>query len=250
MSANFFYFYVKNATGLKTDGDIPDLYVGGETFQSDFQKALVLSDQYKSVYNVCNNIMPLCEQSMPLNSFAEITVNDDDILKAIREMNYNSACGADEVSGQFIRNLSCYLVKPLKLLIHKSFLTGIVPLLWRLGIIIPIYKNNRKPHEPASYRPVCLTCIPAKLAERVLVSKLLPYLIENGGVSINQHAFIEKKSTLTNLLECLNDWTQAVDGNIPIDNLYIDLAKAFDSVPLEKLLFKLKKFGIGGTILL
>ena len=65
---------------------------------------------------------------------------------------------------------------------------------------------------------------------------------------MNQHAFVGKKSTATKLLECINDWTTAIDKNIPIDVLYLDIAKAFDSVPLEKLMLKLEKVGIGGSV--
>ena len=46
-----------------------------------------------------------------------------------------------------------------------------------------------------------------------------------------------------------NDWTTAIDQNIPIDVLYLDIPKAFDSVPHEKFMLKLEKVGIGGSVL-
>merc|ERR1712237_111551 len=122
------------------------------------------------------------------------------------------------------------MVQPLKMLFQKSFESGVVPDAWKKGIIIPIYKNNRKPQDPASYRPVCLTSTIAKLAERVLLSFLTPYLQENDIISPSQHAFVAGKSTGTNLLDSLNDWTNCIDAQQPVDILYIDLAKAFDSV--------------------
>ena len=51
-------------------------------------------------------------------------------------------------------------------------------------------------------------------------------------------------SCITQLLECLNDWTLALDNKDNLDAIYLDFAKAFDSVPHKRLLFKLKGLGI------
>ena len=85
-------FRNKKVTGIRNKSDIADLCVNGIVFQVDYQKDLVLADQFRSAYNVCNNAMSDCGQSMPPNSFSNILVSDEDILKALREMNANSAC--------------------------------------------------------------------------------------------------------------------------------------------------------------
>ena len=142
---------------------------------------------------------------MPQNSFSSILVSDEDIVNAIRVMNKNSAPGIDCVPAQFVKQISCYLVKPLRMIFHESFQSGMVPDCWRTGITVPIYKNNGKPEDPASYRPVCLTSVIGKLSERTLLSYLTPYLEQNNLISEYQHAFVTGKSTATNLLECVND---------------------------------------------
>ena len=55
---------------------------------------------------------------------------------------------------------------------------------------------------------------------------------------------------MTNLLCCLNDWIVSVDKKCSVDVMYIDIAKAFDSVSHEKLLSKLVKYGVTGNFLL
>ena len=54
-----------------------------------------------------------------------------------------------------------------------------------------------------------------------------------------------KRSTTTILLECLEYWTCAVNNKKSVDVLYIDMAKAFDTISHEKLLFKLCLLGFG-----
>ena len=53
----------------------------------------------------------------------------------------------------------------------------------------------------------------------------------------------------TQLLEILNDWTAAVDNKKCIDIFYVDFKSAFNTVSHEKLLYKLKSYGISGHLL-
>ena len=56
----------------------------------------------------------------------------------------------------------------------------------------------------------------------------------------------EIDTTVTQLVECLNDWTKTLDDHGQTDIIYLDIAKAFDSVPHKKLLIALEKMGITG----
>ena len=72
----------------------------------------------------------------------------------------------------------------------------------------------------------------------------MSYLTQNDLISPAQHGFLKSRSTTTNLLETLDDWTKAIDLSIPTDAIYLDAAKAFDSVSHQKLIYKLQKIGI------
>jgi len=50
------------------------------------------------------------------------------------------------------------------------------------------------------------------------------------------------------LLECLNDWTLALHNRKSVIALYVDFAKAFDSVSHNKLCHKLVSYGIDGNL--
>ena len=64
-----------------------------------------------------------------------------------------------------------------------------------------------------------------------------------------QHGFTKGKSTVTNLLEAMNVWTEALQHNIPVDVIFLDYAKAFDTVPHHRLINQVRSFGIGGSLL-
>ena len=248
-TSKYFYSYVNRATNTKSDSHIPQLEDAGKIFKTDFEKAQAFSDQYQSVFTIDNNILPTCDHSMPPNSFCSIKLEDEDILSSIREQNCTNSSGVDNIASVFVKKMACFLIYPLKTIFQKSLDTGVVPKDWRDGIIVPIYKKNRKPKSPSSYRPICLTSVICKILERIIKKYMIAYLMCNSLISDSQHGFLENRSTLTNLLDCTNDWTKFIDGKSPVDAIYIDLAKAFDSICHTKMMYKLKLIGIGGKLL-
>ena len=66
----------------------------------------------------------------------------------------------------------------------------------------------------------------------------------NNLFSKKQCAFISGQSTLLQLLAVLNKWTEVIAMGHPIDCIYMDYAKAFDTVPHRRLIYKLSKYGI------
>ena len=58
-----------------------------------------------------------------------------------------------------------------------------------------------------------------------------------------------KTSTVTLLTEATDDWSQCLEQRSAVHCLLLDFAKAFDSVPHERLLIKLNSLGIRGEIL-
>ena len=59
------------------------------------------------------------------------------------------------------------------------------------------------------------------------------------------HGFLPGRSTIRQLLEAMDYWTEALDNGSDIDIVYLDFQKAFDSVPHQILLAKLKSYNIG-----
>ena len=51
------------------------------------------------------------------------------------------------------------------------------------------------------------------------------------------------------LLATLDDWSKAIEQGDPVDAIYLDFSKAFDTVPHKRLLCKLRAYGIGGRLL-
>ncbi|KAK2152848.1 hypothetical protein LSH36_316g05010 [Paralvinella palmiformis] len=73
-------------------------------------------------------------------------------------------------------------------------------------------------------------------------------MVENQLLIKCQHGFIKGRSCVTHLLAVLDKWTEALGMGNNMDAVYRDFSKAFDSVPHQRLLMKIKVYGISEVV--
>ena len=78
---------------------------------------------------------------------------------------------------------------------------------------------------------------------------MVEFLVKHKLINTSQHGFLKARSCLTNLLCFLEEITKWVDDGSPVDVVYLDFQKAFDKVPHQRLLLKLKAHGIGNDVI-
>ena len=115
-----------------------------------------------------------------------------------------------------------------------SLQEGIVPFEWKEANIIPLFKKGSR-NKSVNYRPVSLTSVICKLLETIIRDHIMYFLIKHKLINPSQHGFLKATSCLTNLLCFLEEITKWVD-----DVIYLDFQKAFDKVPHERQISKLK----------
>ena len=71
---------------------------------------------------------------------------------------------------------------------------------------------------------------------------------KNGFIRDSQHGFRAGRSCLTNLLHFIEIVTKQVDKGLPVDVACLDFSKAFDKVPHNRLINKIKVHGIGSFV--
>ena len=241
--------YVSSKTKVKVG--ISDLLKpDGTLATTDKDKAECLNSQYCRVFtsedtNAIPDIPPKTTITEPLTG---IKVDMDSIRKKLNSLKADKAPGDDGIHPRVLKEASDVLAAPISILFQKSLDEGVVPSQWKDAVVTPIYKKGAR-KQPANYRPVSLTSVLCKLLERVIVENITDHLSKNDLQAAEQHGFTKGKSTSTNLLEALNVWTEALQHNIPVDVVFLDYAKAFDTVPHKRLIRQVQSFGIDGTIL-
>ena len=86
--------------------------------------------------------------------------------------------------------------------------------------------------------------------ERIIRDELVDHMNrKNLFCILDQQGFIKGKSYVTQLLEFMEDITEAIDQGHEVDVIYLDYSKAFDKVPHKRLLTKINGYGIKGNVL-
>ena len=227
---------VTNTDGLLTDNDKDTANVVNEIFTSVFTKENPYGAIPAADY----------EYSGSLLKFLEIT--EEMVMKVLNKLDVNKSAGPDGITNRLLKSCKEALVKPLTKIFRKSMETGIVPMAWKEANVSPLFKKGAKTN-PLNYRPVSLTSVVGKVFETLIRDALVKHVTENAIIKIQQHGFMKKKSTLTNLLEYLETLTDAFSRKVPVDVNYLDCRKAFDTVPHQRLIVKLKALGVRDNVL-
>ena len=154
-------------------------------------------------------------------------------------MDPSKAAGPDQVPCRLLLELHKELAPVFTLLFRSSYNSSKLPAVWKSAV----FKKGTK-CEAVNYRPVSLKCVACKLLEHILCSQIRTHLDKFGALSPSQHGFRKKLSCESQLLATSHDILKRLDKREQIDMAILDFSKAFDVVPHQRLMSKLRLYGL------
>ncbi len=214
------------------------------------EKCNLLRHNFSVVFTNDNNILPKFPRKVPTNvQIGNINITEEIVLKFLHRLKPKLNSPPDGIPAYVIKQLIAVISYPLTKIFRISLATGCLPSEWKLANIVPIFKHKGNIHDPSNYRPISLTSVCCKIQERIIVHHLMNFLMSNDCFSSRQHGFLPCRSTVTQLLSFVDRCASTVEQHHSSHVIYIDFAKAFDTVSHTKLYHKLKAYGVCHNLL-
>ena len=174
-----------------------------------------------------------------------IMIETDDVKKILENLKTNKAAGPDGIHPRILKELASELTKILCNIYQRSLRDGILSKVKKYGHVTPIFKKGKKVL-PNNYLPVSLTSIVCRVLEKLVRKGIVAHI--KSLIVDEQHGFMEGRSCSSQLISVLDVWTQILDKKESLDAVYLDFQKAFDTVRHQRLLTKLKAYGVHGSV--
>ena len=114
---------------------------------------------------------------------------------------------------------------------------------WKKATVIPLPKINN-PKQVSDFRPISLLPLPGNIIEKLLHSQLINHLENNSLLNSKQNGFRKFHNTSDSVFRLCYDLSTSMKKNHHTAAVFVDFAKAFDSINHVKLVNKLKTFSL------
>lgn len=173
-------------------------------------------------------------------------VGEKYVSRQLDALDIRKATGHDGISAKLLKNAKPSIVKHVTSIINKSLTTAVFPETLKIAQVVPIHKKNST-LDKGNYRPVSILPVMSKLFEKAINQQLTTFF--NSRFNVFLSAFRSGYGCQSTLLKLVEDWKKGLDDNKYVAAILMDLSKAFDCLPHDLLLLKLKQYGVTDSAL-
>ena len=168
-------------------------------------------------------------------------VSDSEVMKILSKIDPKKSTGVDNISARIIKSCTSSIQGTVANLINITFRKCQFPASLKGAQVVPLHKKN-DPLDKENYRPVSILPIISKVCERAMHNQLSEFFDNIFHPSLA--AFRKGFGCQSTLLRLLEDWRKALDNHQFAAAILMDLSKAFDCLPHDLLIEKLRAYGL------
>ena len=169
-------------------------------------------------------------------------------MNCIKKLKCNKASGEDYITNEYIKATATQFINIYEKLFNVIFDTGIIPDIWLIGSIKPIFKNKGNKYDPNNFRPITILSCLGKLFTSILNDRLNTFSEEFKVLNESQCGFRKQYSTIDSIFILYSFFECLKSKNKKLFCAFVDFEKAFDKVWREALWYKLLLNNINGKM--
>ena len=175
-------------------------------------------------------------------------ITDADVLKVIGDIESCKGSGIEFLPTFILKDTFTGILPQIVYMMNQSVSTGIFPDKWAMASVTPIPKAG-KLTSVKNWRPISILPLPGKLLEKICTKFLLDELDENAILTKEQFGFRAGLSTSHAIHGYVKYIIDGLNSKSITASIYLDVARAFDSVNYEILILKLRDMGISDMLI-
>ena len=185
-----------------------------------------------------------------LSSELDPKITRAEFLQSVSTLDNNKATSFDKISNEMLKSSKLILAEQIFSVFNSVLENSLYPTQWSLDILTPLHKKNEK-SDPNNFRVIAVSSCLGKLFNKILQRRLEKLCNKNGIINDIQGSGKANSRTSDHhlIVRLLIDKYVNYQGK-NIFACFVDLQKAFDTVPRIKLIHcLLKNYSIGGKFL-
>ena len=175
-------------------------------------------------------------------------IQSADVIKILKDIDNSKGSGIEFIPTFIIKDAFECISHQVAYMMNQTLQTGVFPDKWAQASVIPIPKAG-DPHMVKNWRPISILPLPGKILEKICTNYLMNDLKINNILSDYQFGFRSGLSTshaVFHYIKCIID---GINNRGVTAAVYLDFARAFDSVDHEILLLKLYDMGVSKILI-
>ena len=177
------------------------------------------------------------------NSFFFTPIHEYEVHQQIAKLKVNKSTLGTPI--KFVKYACEHICSALTKVYNQSLVQGIVPDILKVSKITPVDKGGEMT-DPSNFRPISTLHVFAIIFEKIIQKQLLNYVEKYDILYKFQYGFRKGRSTEQAIAEITDNLKSRIDSNLYTCGVFLDFAKAFDTINHNILLNKMEKYGIRG----